>query len=188
MMAAGCAGLRGERWEVEAREGLSRGALSVQAASEGEELSVLLTSAPPPGEEAHVTDIFLVSAKVGRPVGEGREKLPPDEVEPVGGPRGPIGIGFLYSTGDTERYVSRYSDKGYASPASPPGPQHLRATWRLAGPRAQARQLELVVVVALSPYPKGELRIEEAHFIITRPHPQSESPLPTPSPLGRGAG
>jgi hypothetical protein len=82
LLAAGCAGLAGERWEVKAQEGLGRGALRVQVRSEGSTLTVALTLAPPSGEEAYLEDLFL--SRVGGPLEESQEdsRLRPEEVEP----------------------------------------------------------------------------------------------------------
>jgi len=172
MLAVGCADLQGERWEVRALDRLSRGSLSVRATGEGPDLEVLLTLYPSPEEEAHVTDIFLTS--VGLPperLGV-RATLPPDDVQAVGGPSGAIGFGFLYSTGDVERYVSRYSRRGYAGTEPPPGPERLEAKWTLVGSWARSSELDLTVEVVMSLFPHKGQRTEQARFILIRPRDQ----------------
>ena len=174
LLAAGCAGLAGERWEVRAQEGLGRGALRVQVRSEGSVLTVALTLAPPSGEEAYLEDLFL--SRVGGPPGQFQEdsRLRPEEVEPEG-QRGALGVGFLYSTGDVGRYLRRSGAEGYPGSAAPAGPQRVRARWPLRGAWAQAEELELVVVVRLGVSPRSEGRTEEARFLLIRPRAAFEA-------------
>jgi len=186
MTAAGCAGLPGERWEVRAWQPLGRGAVSVQASSEDNNLHVWLTLSPPPGEEAYMSDIFLTSAGSlarrprARPSPAEPLQLRPDHVQPVGRRRGSIGVGFLYSTGDVDRYVARHTEQGYYGPDGSSGPERLHARWTLVGPWAEARELELVVVARLGVYPRAGEYAQQARFLLIRPGSRAESPL-TPS-------
>ena len=182
LLASGCTGLPGERWEVMAKQGLSRGSLNVQASRDESTLYVNLWLDPAPGEEAHVADLYLVPAlSAGRPAegGEaGREsRLPPDAVEPTQRSRGPIGVGFVYSNGDTERYVRRYTGGGSSWGGAGPGPEELRARWTLAGPWAEARELQLVVHVASSPYSTSGGYAQEARYLLIAPKAE-EKPAP----------
>ena len=165
-------------------EELERGSLSVRASNDGPDLRVLLTLSPPPGEEAHVTNISLTSAAVPSPGLGVRPVLPPGDVRPVGTRGGGIGFGFLYSTGDTERYVRRHSDRGYGGPESSGHPQRLEARWTLTGLWAEARELDLMVEVVTSLFPNREQRRGEAHFVLVRPKEQ----VPEVQELELGAG
>jgi hypothetical protein len=173
LLAGGCTGLPGERWEVRAKQGLSRASLNLQASRQESTLYVNLWLDPAPNEEAHVTDLYLVpagrssEAPGGEAEGEGR--LRPDSVGPTHRSRGPIGVGFVYSNGDTERYVSRYTGGGSSWGGGAPGPEELQAKWTLAGPWAEARDLELVVHVASSPYSAGGGYAQEARYLLTAP-------------------
>jgi len=174
LLASGCTGLPGERWEARAKQGLSRGSLSVQASRDETTLYVNLWLDPAPGEEAHVTDMYLVAAGRGGKApeggeGEGESRLRPDSVGPTQRSRGPIGVGFVYSNGDTERYVSRYTGGGSSWGGGAPGPEELRAKWTLAGPWAEARDLEVVVLVASSPYSASGGYAQEARYLLTAP-------------------
>ncbi len=172
VMAAGCAGLPGERWEVRSLEALSRGSVSVQASSEGHTLYVVLTLHPPAAEDAYVTDVFLTMGRAG--VGEARPRLRAEEVQPLGRYRGPVGLGFVYSSGDVDRYVARHTREGYYGTGGSSGPQRLQAAWTLVGPWAEAPELELVVVVTMGVYPRTGDYTEEVLFCLIRPRSQAE--------------
>jgi hypothetical protein len=179
--AGGCTGLPGERWEVRAKQALSRGSLTLQASRDGSTLHLSLWLDPAPGEEAHVTDLYLVPAlSAGKPAegseAESESRLPPDAAEPTG--RGPIGLGFVYSNGDTERYVSRYTGGGSSWGGGPPGPEEVRVSWSLAGRWAEARELGLVVHVASSAYSVSGGYAQEARYVLIAPKVE-EKPAPS---------
>ena len=175
VLAAGCAALAGEPWEVKALEPLSRGALSVQASSRDHTLHVILTLHPPAAEDAYVTDVFLTMRQAA--IQEGRPTLPADDVRPLDRYHGPIGVGFVYSSGDVDRYVARHTSEGYYGSGGSTGPQRLQATWTLVGPWAEAGELELVAVVAVGVYPRTGEYIEHARFRLLRPRSSQEVPL-----------
>lgn len=139
-------------------------------------LIVSLTLAPPSGEEAYLEDLFLSlpGGPPGRPAQQAR--LRPEEVKPEGRRRGAIGVGFLYSTGDVERYVRRSGGGGDVGFGAPAGPHRLRARWPLKGPWAEAEELELVAVVRLGVSRHSEGRTEEARFLLIRPRADGEAP------------
>ena len=184
LFAGGCAGLPGERLEVRAKQGLTRGSLNLQASRDESTLYVNLWLDPAPNEEAHITGLYLVAAgRAGKaPEGgeaEGESRLRPDSVEPTRRSRGPIGFGFVYSNGDTERYVSRHTGGGSSWGGGVPGPEELQAKWTLAGPWAEAREWELVVLVASSPYSVGGGYAQEARYLLIAPQVE-EKPRPGP--------